>query len=1058
MSKTNIKNTIAELFIKQLEKESNLYRMIHSLLKLPAMQSRALYACGGIIRDAAITVLTGKTVSSSDFDFVCEGFTFEIFQQFVIELKNSCSMVETVTHTGKSFPVWKLKITGMQNLVDLALTRSEASFSNNHRDFHVYSSAVSVKQDSVRRDFTINSLYIRIFLDGNNNIAGELLDFHNGLNDIKNHLIRCVGTPEERFQEDPLRMLRAIRFSARFPGFSIDQITSTVIKKSARNLIPTISKERISSELYKMLCANPRQSLTELHHHNILEEILPQLLPLQDKDILRICHRLDTLMKNNSINSTWVFAALLFDLSTEELNQKMASSLTSTKMDARFFSTNSIRLIARQTKLPGIKNISRLCDDTQLLIHYHFLTNKDAILEEICKRYSNPNFLFEFYFAQRKISASNNPDFLKILKELPKTVLDFNSLLLSTGTPKGPHLYDIKLRLRQAEIKKEIETDQDARELLSKIYMEDTHLLCEHAEKLLRFHQASTSKILPANLRDEVRWLLFRKPVRLITTYQKNDLLKLIFPELTEANKTVLMTNHHFSKSFINDVLMALSILSEEISSPSVTQILSLLFLDIGMTRTQKISNNRQPTYYNHEYVGAKMTNIICCRLGIEQTITSDVCFIIRNHNFLIMNGGPNRYRKLIGTVDDGLLEDLLLIHRIDQQAKMTIKNGQRIVEGQLDHYNIIMNHREQWAQEKADLNLIRQSITSPPLLCDHDLIQSNPTWGPGVKKGAELSKLRQSLYQLQLKGLINNKKEALFAARNHIILHHLCNDPGTYINTLRSQGLLQIILPEIASLINLQQTSPYHQEDCFKHTIMVINQLPADTSLSLKLAAIFHDIGKSKSQSFDQSRDRYHFYSHEKRSLEMLEEICHRFCWSDSCFNQVKVNWLIANHMRAQLDWQALANPEKTMEKLFFKDHSSGREIPRSFRRDLLHLRKADSAGAVVSDMSIKLKKDTEFIFFQNLMSKVEQQFSIKKEQNNQILLIKKHWNGHLVQRHFSVNNSEIGQLLKYGQDYVRSCLLTRQNPVLKKIISAVEKDSGIKACKNNKHKKCMD
>lgn len=1032
---------IVNAFLDQLRQETNLCAALRDLLLMPEMRSASIYACGGMIRDTAISAILGANISSADFDFVCEGFTVDRMHQVLNGWEEKSALVKTVIHAGRSFPVWKVKVDGLDEMVDIALTRTEASFGDHHRDFQVNAEAVSVKEDSIRRDFTINAMYIRLFLNNAGDISGELLDFHGGLRDIENRIVHCVGRSEDRLREDPLRMLRAVRFAARFSGFSISESTAVAIFDLSPDLIQTISKERIGGELFKMLVANPAKALQDMAQLRILPEIFPQLVPLTDAQLDRISSRIQLLAEqwNDKVDYVQLFVALLFDLSMDELAEKMAAFMTAARMPARFFSTNIVQHIAKQKRLGGVKDIARLCNDTLVLLHYDFLENREAMLEQICSKYEDVDELFRFYDVQLQISGVAGHDLCQRLDNLPKTNIDFNKLLLASGIPSGPHLQQIKLRLRQAEIEGTIVDEQDARGLMSKIYLEDTHLLQEHAEKVKRYQKEMAGARLPAKLRDEIRWLLFSKPVRLVKTYRENDVLNIVFPELADAEKTVKMTAHHFSDSFINDALLALSLLYEENPFPTPVQILSLLFLDIGMARTRGTGKDGRPTYYNHASVGAEMAYGLCNRLGIDPDISEDVYFVIRNHNALITAGGPNRYKKMIGTVDDGLLDDLLLVHRIDQLAKIEVRDGRRIDEGQLDHYRHIVKHRTAWVAQAQKREQVHSRISIKPLVSGYDLQKDNPLWGPGIPEGAHLGKIKYSLEQLQLKGIISTTQEALHTARNHIVLHHLCTRPDEYLENLRNQQLLDEILPELAALIGLEQTGPYHQEDAYTHTLNVIRNLPADASTALRLAAVFHDIGKRDVRTYDQEKGIYHFYRHEQKSLEMLEEVCQRFCWTDTCFNQVKVNWLIANHILIQMDWTALNNPYKTIEKLYLRNNRTGKELPVSYIYDLVRLRKADSDGADVVDPAIKQQKEQDLKIFTKLLDEAKRRLAVNKAQALENERIRRIWNGTLVLMHFQVNGPDVGRLVRLGQNYVRSCLADDQVPSLDEIVGYI-------------------
>ncbi|MDU2995804.1 MAG: hypothetical protein E7B49_16310, partial [Clostridium sp.] len=148
-----------------------------------------------------------------------------------------------------------------------------------------------------RRDFTINAFAY------NYNVG--LLDYFNGLNDLNSKLIKCVGDPNTRFNEDALRILRAIRFSAQL-DFNIDKKTYSSIKNNYK-LINNISKERIRNELEKiLLCSNPIKGLNYLNETQISSLIFSSIgelihlnrnLSLLPKDI---CIRISGLFRNTN--------------------------------------------------------------------------------------------------------------------------------------------------------------------------------------------------------------------------------------------------------------------------------------------------------------------------------------------------------------------------------------------------------------------------------------------------------------------------------------------------------------------------------------------------------------------------------------------------------------------------------------------------------------------------------------------------------------------------------------------------------------------------------------
>lgn len=126
------------------------------------------------------------------------------------------------------------------------------------------------EEDAARRDFTINGM----FYDPLNE---EVYDFVQGVEDLKRQVIRTIGDPYDRFTEDRLRMIRAVRFSARF-GFVVDVDTQEAIRANAETIFPAVAMERVWQELNKM-AKFPRfdMALIEMHRLGLLPVIFPQL-------------------------------------------------------------------------------------------------------------------------------------------------------------------------------------------------------------------------------------------------------------------------------------------------------------------------------------------------------------------------------------------------------------------------------------------------------------------------------------------------------------------------------------------------------------------------------------------------------------------------------------------------------------------------------------------------------------------------------------------------------------------------------------------------------------
>jgi tRNA nucleotidyltransferase (CCA-adding enzyme) len=131
-------------------------------------------------------------------------------------------------------------------------------------------SAGTIEDDLAHRDFTINAMA----LDAE---EGRVIDPHGGREDVKMRLVRAVGVPEDRFHEDPLRLLRAVRLRAQL-DFTIDGRTLDAISGMA-TLLAGVAKERIREEMIRLLTsAKPSQGFQDMVYTGLLEEVLPELM------------------------------------------------------------------------------------------------------------------------------------------------------------------------------------------------------------------------------------------------------------------------------------------------------------------------------------------------------------------------------------------------------------------------------------------------------------------------------------------------------------------------------------------------------------------------------------------------------------------------------------------------------------------------------------------------------------------------------------------------------------------------------------------------------------
>ena len=220
----------------------------HILQKLHAAEYSA-YVVGGCVRDS----LLGRT--AHDWDITTSAKPLDMMRIF---------SEETIYETGIKHGT--LTIRSCDNeLYEVTTYRTDGNYSDNrHPDEVIF--VTSLKQDILRRDFTMNALAY--------NEEEGIVDYVSGYTDISRGIIRCVGNADERFNEDALRILRALRFSATY-GFKIDEATDRAIHRN-KHLLSNIAKERVHDELVKMLLGNNILDVL-LSYSDVISFIIPEL-------------------------------------------------------------------------------------------------------------------------------------------------------------------------------------------------------------------------------------------------------------------------------------------------------------------------------------------------------------------------------------------------------------------------------------------------------------------------------------------------------------------------------------------------------------------------------------------------------------------------------------------------------------------------------------------------------------------------------------------------------------------------------------------------------------
>ena len=267
------------------------------------------YFAGGWVRDH----LLGH--DSADIDIATDALPEEIVRIFPDHVL-----------VGAQFGVVLVKFYDFQ--YEVASFRKDVRYENGRKPAEV-SLKSSPKEDALRRDFTINGMFY-------DPLTNTILDFVDGKKDLEKKIIRTIGNPKERFQEDRLRMIRAVRFAYRL-GFTIDPETEHAIRQESSTLLPAVSLERIWQEFSKIR-QGPHfvDALKKMHALNLLQVIFE---PLKNVSVDELQKRLFGLEHASKHIPTILFLCSLFTKQDEDYVLNLPIYLKTSKAEGKWIET-----------------------------------------------------------------------------------------------------------------------------------------------------------------------------------------------------------------------------------------------------------------------------------------------------------------------------------------------------------------------------------------------------------------------------------------------------------------------------------------------------------------------------------------------------------------------------------------------------------------------------------------------------------------------------------------------------------------------------------------------
>ncbi|WET51364.1 HD domain-containing protein [Chryseobacterium indologenes] len=302
--------------------------------------NQSVYIVGGYVRD-----LLMKRKASTDIDFVTEQSGIELAQNVAqdIDPKLKVSIFKTYGTAMIKYKDLELEFVGAR----------KESYTENSRKPEVEGG--TLEDDQKRRDFTINAMAISLNKDN----FGELIDPFNGIEDLEKRILRTPLEPAQTYSDDPLRMMRAVRFASTL-GFTIEENSLEAIKKEAER-IKIVSMERIMVEFNKiMLSERPSVGLQLMEQTRLLKLVIPELIELKGVEEVEgqthkdnFYHTLEV-VDNISVNTDnlWLrWSALLHDIGKAP-TKKFVEGTGWTFHGHEFLGSKMVKTLFQRLKLP----------------------------------------------------------------------------------------------------------------------------------------------------------------------------------------------------------------------------------------------------------------------------------------------------------------------------------------------------------------------------------------------------------------------------------------------------------------------------------------------------------------------------------------------------------------------------------------------------------------------------------------------------------------------------------------------------------------------------------
>lgn len=435
--RSNAAEGMADSLRRSLRNRPGLRTLLTAVSKAVREAGGKVYLAGGYPRD----LMEGK--EAGDADLLVTGLGHRRLGALLRSLPAREAGIRGVVSAGRHFPVHRIALERERGYVDVSAGRTvpaqaeRGAVPRGVADPEAYA-------DASRRDFTINSLLFPVS-PGRAARDGKLLDFFGGADDLRRKRIRCVGDPEDRFREDPVRMLRAVRAKNERRGFSIDPETAREIRRLGPTLLPGVPMDRVSAELVRSLSADPAGSVEDLRRLGLMCLLLPGTHGRDRRHALRIAGRYRFLLR--SIGRPLPIPVLLANLFADLPEPPAREAL-------------------RRLRLPAVRSVSAMLSALEILRHPERCRYPLAETEAVLARAEDSRALAALYRSVMKESGLRPRNLILFSRKCGATPVWINgSWLVDNGFPEGPSREDALLRVREASLSGEVRGRREAEAL-----------------------------------------------------------------------------------------------------------------------------------------------------------------------------------------------------------------------------------------------------------------------------------------------------------------------------------------------------------------------------------------------------------------------------------------------------------------------------------------------------------------------------------------------------------------------------------------------------------------